>query len=237
MSEAYTRRPAANAGRTSASGRTPHQRPPVARQDRSDRRAEQQRQTSSHRQQATARRRRRRRIAWGAGGAVVVAVITLAMLSAQPTNATIHGKAPSFTMINTAGQSVNLSDFRGRTVLLYFSEGVGCDPCFQQTVDIEQHRAEFDRAGVTVLPIVMNPPGQVRQELSAFNIHTPYLIDSGGQVSAAYHVLGKGMHSGLPGHGFVLVDGHGNLRWYGEYPNMYVSSAALLQQVSSHLHT
>jgi hypothetical protein len=50
-------------------------------------------------------------------------------------------------------------------------------------------------------------------------------------------VLGKGMHAGLPGHGFVLIDAHGTERWYGEYPSMYLSAAGLIQQVHAHLRT
>lgn len=71
----------------------------------------------------------------------------------------------------------------------------------------------------------MNPASQIRPELASFGLHTPYLIDSTGSVSRAYGVLGEGMHAGLPGHGFVLIDAHGTERWYGEYPSMYLSTA------------
>lgn len=48
-------------------------------------------------------------------------------------------------------------------------------------------------------------------------------------------MLGKGMHAGLPGHGFVLVDARGMQRWHGEYPSMYLSTAGLIAQVKAHL--
>ncbi len=54
-------------------------------------------------------------------------------------------------------------------------------------------------------------------------------------MSRAYHVFGKGMHAGLPGHGFVLVDARGIERWYAEYPSMYLSTAGLISQVKAHL--
>jgi hypothetical protein len=77
----------------------------------------------------------------------------------------------------------------------------------------------------------MNPASQVRQELASFGLHTPYLIDATGSVSRAYGALGKGMHSGLPRHGFVLIDASGTQRRYGEYPSMYLSTAGMLAQV------
>src|SRR6266536_63562 len=61
------------------------------------------------------------------------------------------------------------------------------------------------------------------------------LIDTDGSVSRDYGTLGKGMHPGLPGHSFVLIDKTGTQRWNGEYPSMYLSSADLLTQVRKHL--
>ncbi len=143
--------------------------------------------------------------------------------------------APAFTLTDTSGDLVSLASYRGQDVVLYFSEGAGCDACFFQMREFEQHAAELGKAGITILPIVMNPASQIRPELTAFGLHTPYLIDSTGSVSRAYGVLGKGMHAGLPGHGFVLIDARGIERWYGEYPSMYLTTAGLLQQVRTHL--
>jgi hypothetical protein len=47
-------------------------------------------------------------------------------------------------------------------------------------------------------------------------------------------MLGAGMHAGLPGHGFVLIDSAGQQRWRGEYPAMYLSTAGLIAQVKAH---
>ena len=51
---------------------------------------------------------------------------------------------------------------------------------------------------------------------------TPFLLDDGA-VSRAYDTLGHGMHAGLPGHGFVLVDSNGIHQWKGEYPSMWLA--------------
>lgn len=93
---------------------------------------------------------------------------------------------------------------------------------------------QFAATGLTVLPIVMNTKAQITADMATNGVHTPFLLDN-GTVSKAYGVLGKGMMSGLPGHGFVLIDKTGHQRWYGEYPSMYISPADLLKQVSSHL--
>ncbi len=175
--------------------------------------------------------------AWSAAVLVIAGLAIAALLSTRSHSlqASVARTAPGFTLTSTSGARVSLASYRGRDVVLFFNEGVGCDACFYQMRQFEQHAAELRRAGITILPIVMNPASQVRQEMTAFGLRTPYLIDASGAVSRAYGVLGKGMHAGLPGHGFVLIDANGTERWYGEYPSMYLSTAGLIKQVQAHL--
>jgi hypothetical protein len=67
-----------------------------------------------------------------------------------------------------------------------------------------------------------------------YGVQTPFLLDD-GKVSTAYKTIGHGMHAGLPGHSFVLIDKSGIQRWYGEYPSMYLSPSDLLKQIDKHL--
>jgi peroxiredoxin len=144
-------------------------------------------------------------------------------------------EAPAFKLASSSGGDASLSDYSGRNVLIYFNEGVGCDACFYQTVELEKHRAELDDAGVSLVAIVVNPLEQLRPELVRFGIETPYLVDEAAEVSEAYGMLGKGMHANLPGHGFVLVDGSGQIRWQREYPSMYVPTAEIIDQIRPYL--
>lgn len=48
-------------------------------------------------------------------------------------------------------------------------------------------------------------------------------------------MLGKGMHAGLPGHGFVLVTPAGQQVWAAEYPSMWFAPDQLLKEVTSYL--
>lgn len=126
-----------------------------------------------------------------------------------------------------------MADFRGKDVLLYFSEGVGCDTCFYQMRELDQNAAKVSAEGFTILPIVVNPADQVQAELDRFGLTTPFLIDADGSVSDAYGVLGTGMHENLPGHSFILVDGSGQIAWRGDYPSMFVTTAQLLADIGS----
>lgn len=185
------------------------------------------------RQQRAARRHRV--LVWGGVLAVVAGVVAAMMLTSRPSSSSAQRTAPGFTLTDTAGRVVSLSDFRGKSnVVLYFSEGAGCQSCLVQMAEIEQDHAAFARDDVTVLPIVMNTRGQIAADMAANGVTTPFLLDD-GTVAKAYDNLGKGMHAGLPGHSFVLIDKNGTQRWYGEYPSMWLAPKDLLHEIESHL--
>ncbi|AZN30411.1 redoxin domain-containing protein [Flaviflexus salsibiostraticola] len=174
------------------------------------------------------RQAKRRRLVWRLATAIVVtAVLGIALLwSPAPDQQETHAAAPDFTLSRTDGSTITLSDLRPGPVILYFNEGAGCASCTVQMAAIEKHPG-FEEAGITVLPIVMNTAEQITPDMAQFGVTTPYLLDN-GIVSEAYDVLDKGMHPGLPGHGFVLIDGEGIQRWYGNYPSMWLEPEELL---------
>jgi peroxiredoxin len=188
-------------------------------------------------EQAVGARKRKRLIrlaVWTVGLIAVAGVVATMMQNSKPTSSTEVRVAPAFALTDTTGNTVRLSDYKGKNVVLYFSEGAGCQACLVQMREIERDATAFKAAGVTVLPIVMNSREQITHDMAANEVTTPFLLDD-GTVSRAYGVLGNGMHSGLPGHSFVLIDNTGHQRWYGEYPSMWMAPNDLLAQVESRL--
>jgi peroxiredoxin len=207
----------------------------IARQHTAERReAEAAARQAAEQQREAATKRRRRTILGIAGGVAVVGVIAAGLISSRPTDTATVRQAPDFTLTSTSGQQVHLADYRGKNVILYFSEGAGCQSCLVQMAQIEKDKAAFDAAGITVLPIVMNTRKQITADMAANGVTTPFLLDD-GTVSTAYGTIGKGMHGNLPGHSFVLIDATGQQRWYGEYPSMWLAPDELVAQARSHL--
>lgn len=181
-------------------------------------------------------RQHRRRVAaaWAAGLTIVVAVVATMLLTSRPASSDAVRAAPDFTLTNTEGQQVSLSDYRETNVLLYFNEGAGCQSCLVQMAEIEKEAAALSALDVTVLPIVMNTREQITADMALNGVATPFLLDD-GTVSKAYGTLGKGMHAGLPGHSFVLIDKAGEQRWYGEYPSMWLAPDQLIRELRTRL--
>ena len=170
----------------------------------------------------------------GATLAVIGVIVAMMMSSRQETSSTSR-VAPDFTLTDTSGTQVSLAALRGKNVLIYFSEGAGCEACITQMGLIEKD-PRFAAEGLTVLPIVMDPKDDITAAMATNGVRTPFLLDD-GTVSQAYGTLGKGMHADLPGHSFVLIDKAGKQRWYGEYPSMFISPDDLLTEVHNHLST
>jgi peroxiredoxin len=167
------------------------------------------------------------------GVAAVIGLIAAALISARPEVSNDVSAAPNFTLPASDGSTFTLAEEAGTPVLLYFNEGAGCDACIQQMAAIEQDPA-FADAGIKVVPIVMNTAEQINAERERLGVSAPFLMDD-GKVSAAYGTLGTGMHAGLPGHGFVLINADGQQVWSGDYPSMWIEPSELFTLVEEAL--
>lgn len=180
---------------------------------------------------------RRRRIisgsVWAAAAVILVGLTAYALITSQPETGDEVSAATPFTLPLSEGGDVSLSDYAGQPVILYFNEGAGCDSCLMQMAAIEQDPG-FEEAGIAVLPIVMNTAEHINADRERLGVKTPFALDD-GTVSEEYGTLGKGMHEGLPGHGFILIDAEGQQRWYGNYPSMWLDPAELLDIVEARL--
>ncbi len=70
-------------------------------------------------------------------------------------------QAPGVTLPTTDGGQVDLADYRGQTVLLYFQEGLMCQPCWEQLMDLERASAAVEAAGVDAILSVTNDPAEL----------------------------------------------------------------------------
>jgi peroxiredoxin len=171
------------------------------------------------------------------GVVALAAVLILAYRVAGPQKASsspemIAKPAPDFTLKTTDGRDVNLSDFRGKkNVLLFFNEGYGCDPCWQQTAQLQRDQQAFADMGVEVYAVMVDQPSLIKSEMPRWGLKTiPILVDQTTKVSKSYDALG-GMHASKPDHKFVLISRDGMILWAADYPSMWVDGDAVLKQV------
>jgi peroxiredoxin Q/BCP len=128
-------------------------------------------------------------------------------------------QAPGFALPATGGGTVALDDYRGERVLLYFQEGLMCQPCWDQITDIEARWDDFESAGVDrVVSITTDPIDALRQKVDLEGITSPVLSDPDLAVSRQYDTNSYGMMGGSHnGHSFILVGPDGEIRWRADY--------------------
>jgi peroxiredoxin Q/BCP len=148
-------------------------------------------------------------------------------------------KAPDFTLASSTGGTMSLRDLRGKTVLLYFQEGIDCQPCFDQIADLERNQAKLKSAGIdAVVSITSDPVDALALKSTDMKLSTPVLSDPNLAVIKAYDANSYGMMgNSRAGHSFLLVgpDGVINKRAdYGGAPKyiMFVPTAQVLADVA-----
>ncbi|RKF35735.1 peroxiredoxin [Paraburkholderia fungorum] len=127
--------------------------------------------------------------------------------------------APPIQLMSTAGSAFDLASFRGKTVLLYFQEGVTCQPCWDQAKDVGLKFQEFHALGVDqVVTIASDPVDLLKRKSSDAGLSMPVLSDPDLVVSKAYHANDYGMMGqSRDGHTFVLVGADGRIKWRADY--------------------
>jgi peroxiredoxin len=127
--------------------------------------------------------------------------------------------APAFTLTSSSGAQVASTSFGGKSVLLYFQEGLSCQPCWDQIKDLEKNQAALTSAGVDeVVSITTDPANLIAQKVSDEKLSTTVLSDPTMGVSQAYSANKFGMMGDMrDGHSFVLVGSDGTIRWRADY--------------------
>ena len=186
-----------------------------------------------------------------------VAIVVLGVLifsktstgtSTSSKKATIGNTAPDFTLPSTEDQTVTLSSFKGiRNVLIFFHEGLSCDPCMQQMPELEKVSGEFEKMNVEVLYVTFDPVDQSKEAKNRFGIKKPILSYNLAKTEVDYDLTNYSMDMGRrAGHTFVLVDTNGQIIWRKDYwpglghmvtgGTMFVKSNEIVEEVKKYLN-
>lgn len=135
------------------------------------------------------------------------------------------------------GRAITSKALAGKKTLLFFSEGVMCQACFEQIKGLEQMGAELDERGIELVSVTPDSPADLEQAIGQYRITTPMIADADRDMSAAFDTLGQGMHADTPGHAFALIE-KGKVLWYRDYwlapdRTMYVEPAQVLADLPS----
>ena len=131
--------------------------------------------------------------------------------------------APPLTLPATSGGTFDLASYRGKQqVLLYFQEGLTCQPCWDQMQAIQKDMAKFRALGIgPIVSVTTDPIDQIEQKVKDEGITIPVLADVGATYSSPsawgtnrYQMQMMGDRNG---HSFILIGKNGRIRWRADY--------------------
>ncbi len=99
--------------------------------------------------------------------------------------------APDFTLPDSTGAPVSLSDFRGRSLVVYCYPAAGTPGCTKQACDFRDNLADFEAAGLAVVGISPDKPAKLTKFRDAEGLTFPLLSDADRSVLAAYGAYGE----------------------------------------------
>jgi len=115
--------------------------------------------------------------------------------------------APAFTTKDTNGNTVSLSDFAGKTVVLYFYPKDDTPGCTKQACSFRDAQSEYTSKGIVVLGVSADDEAGHQAFTQKYNLNFPLLADTNKSIITAYDVDGGGYAKRVT----YIIDGNGKI--------------------------
>ncbi|MDO8626871.1 MAG: thioredoxin-dependent thiol peroxidase [Candidatus Diapherotrites archaeon] len=100
-------------------------------------------------------------------------------------------KAPNFSLKNQKGETIKLSDFKGKKVVLYFYPKDDTPGCTVEACGFRDAYKELKKAGITVLGVSKDSEQSHKKFEEKFKLNFSLLSDPEGETCRAYDSLGE----------------------------------------------
>ena len=137
-------------------------------------------------------------------------------------------KAPAIKLSDQSGNTVKLSDFKGRKVLVYFYPKADTPGCTTQACELRDNMKSF--GDTAVLGISPDTPNKQAKFDEKYGLGFPLLADEDHAVAEAYDVWGEKKNYGRTYMGIIrsafLIDEKGKIAeaWYKVSPKDTVTN-------------
>lgn len=116
-------------------------------------------------------------------------------------------KAPAFTAKDTEGNTVSLSDFAGKTVVLYFYPKDDTPGCTKEAQSFRDTYSEYQNKEMVVLGVSMDDEASHKKFTEKYGLPFQLLADVDGTLTKAYDVDGGGYAKRVT----YIIDGTGTI--------------------------
>ena len=115
--------------------------------------------------------------------------------------------APAFSVKDTNGNTVSLSDFSGKTVVLYFYPKDDTPGCTKEACSFRDSYDIYQDKDVIVLGVSLDDSASHQAFTNKYSLPFPLLADTEGALTQAYDVDGGGYAKRVT----YVIDGDGQI--------------------------
>jgi thioredoxin-dependent peroxiredoxin len=119
----------------------------------------------------------------------------------------VGSNAPAFTAKDTNGNTVSLSDFKGKTVVVYFYPKDDTPGCTKQACSFRDAQPEYKNKDVVVLGVSVDDAASHQAFTQKYNLNFPLLVDTDQSLVKAFDVDGGGYAKRVT----FVIDGNGQI--------------------------
>lgn len=126
-----------------------------------------------------------------------------------------NAKAPDFELFNHEGEKISLSDFKGKSVVLYFYPKDNTPGCTTEACNFRDDYEEYRKQGVVIIGVSPDSKESHSKFTSKHSLPFILLVDEDHKVCEIYGVWGKKKTFGKEYFGVLrttfLIDKNGNI--------------------------
>lgn len=119
--------------------------------------------------------------------------------------------APGFTVKDTNGNTVSLSDYAGKTVVLYFYPKDDTPGCTKEACSFRDNYAAYQGKDIVVFGVSMDDELSHQAFTDKFSLPFPLLADTDGAITKAYDVEGEMNGTRYAKRVTYVIDGNGTI--------------------------
>jgi thioredoxin-dependent peroxiredoxin len=123
--------------------------------------------------------------------------------------------APDFAVPSDTGETVKLSDFRGKRVVLYFYPKDDTPGCTTQSCGFRDHYIEIEEKNAVVLGVSPDSVKSHQRFKTKYNLPFTLLVDTDHRLADAYGAWGEKSFMGKKHMGVIrshfVIDEQGNI--------------------------
>lgn len=115
----------------------------------------------------------------------------------------IGDKAPDFSLKDTVGNTIKLSSFKGKNVVLYFYPKDNTPGCTAEACSFRDSFSEYKNKGVVILGVSMDDQKSHKKFTEKYKLPFILLCDITGEVCKKYDSYGKKKFMGREYYGIL----------------------------------